>query len=175
MEDLWSFNEESVVRAVYASKIPVISAVGHEVDFVLTDYAADLRGATPTAAAELAVSDFSAIKDRLDRMSPVNMYHSLAGLAERAEIDAGRCMDSATAAVDRILADRAHRLQMLKLQADLSNPMNLLQSGYAVVRKENGSWIESAAEVNSGDKITVNLKDGSLNCTVDGKVADNGN
>ena len=169
MEDLWAFNEEIVVRAVCNSRIPVISAVGHEVDVVLTDYAADLRGATPTAAAELAVSDFSAVTDRLNRLSPVNMYQSLASLVSNAEIRVGRDMDGATAAIDSTLADYSHRLQMLKLQCDLSNPMNLLDNGYAVVRKADGNWVESINDVNKGDDICVRLKDGIIRATVDEK------
>lgn len=165
-EDLWAFNEELTVRAVYSSKIPVISAVGHEVDFVLTDYAADLRGATPTAAAELAVSDFSYVRDRLSRLSPQNMYQSLASLAENAGIRAGREMDSATAAIDSLLADCSHRLQMIRLQCDLSNPMNLLKNGYAVVRKDDGKWVETIAEVKPGDILDIRLQDGIINCTV---------
>ena len=166
-EDLWSFNEEPVVRAIYDSAIPVISAVGHEVDYVLADLAADLRGATPTAAAELAVPDFSEIRDRLSRLSPQNMYADLAGLAQRAQLTAGRIMDSATAAIDSRLADESHRLQMIKLQCDLSNPMNLLSSGYAVVRGEDGRWIESIENAVPGSRISVRLKDGRLLCTVD--------
>ena len=170
-EDLWSFNEEAVVRAVYNSAIPVISAVGHEVDHVLTDFSADLRGATPTAAAELAVPDFSEIRDRLMRLSPGNMYASLAGLVQRAELTAGRIMDGSTAAIDSRLAQESHRLQMIKLECDLSNPMNLLSSGYAVVRGENGHWIESIDGVAPGTKVSVRLKDGQLLCTVDGTEA----
>lgn len=165
-EDLWAFNEEHLVRAVYNSRIPVISAVGHEVDFVLTDFAADLRGATPTAAAELAVSDFSYIKDHLERLSPYNLYQALAGLAENASMRIGRDMDGATAAIDSTIADLAHRLQMIKLQCDLSNPMNLLESGYAVVKRADGRWIETVKDVKPGDRLSVRLKDGSINCTV---------
>ncbi|MCQ2565686.1 MAG: exodeoxyribonuclease VII large subunit [Clostridia bacterium] len=166
-EDLWPFNEETVVRAVYNSRLPVISAVGHEVDYVLSDFAADLRGATPTAAAELAVPDFAEVRDRLTRMSPRSLYASLAGLAQRAELTVGRTMDSATAAIDSRLADENHHLQMIKLECDLSNPMNLLGSGYAVVKGEDGRWIESIANIKPGDKISVRLKDGQLLCTVD--------
>lgn len=170
-EDLWPFNEEAVVRAVYNSPIPVISAVGHEVDYVLSDFAADMRGATPTAAAELAVPDFSEVKDSLARLSPQNLYISLAGLAQRAELTVGRIMDGATASIDSRLAQESHRLQMLKLQCDLSNPMNLLGSGYAVVRGEDGHWIETIDNVKPGNKITVKLKDGRILCTVDGTEA----
>ena len=119
----------------------------------------------------MTVPDFAEIRDRLQRLSPRNMYASLAGLVQRAELAAGRLMDASTAAIDSRLAAESHRLQMIKLQCDLSNPMNVLSSGYAVVKAEDGRWIESVENVAAGSKVCVSLKDGRLFCTVDGTEA----
>ena len=145
IEDLWSFNEESVVRAIFASRIPVISAVGHESDTVISDFAADVRAATPTAAAELAVPHIDNYKDRIEHCSPRRMYDSLRAL----------------------ISDCEHRLRYIKLDIDSNNPMNVLGKGYALAKDEAGGWISSADETLKGKKITVLLKDGSLDCIVD--------
>lgn len=165
-EDLWCFNEEIVARAVYNSRIPVISAVGHEVDWVISDYAADLRGATPTAAAELAVPHLAALAGRLDLYTPQKLYVNLQSCLEMEDIKLRRLKDSLDASVLDCLSEAGHRLRLLKLDVDMSNPMNVLDRGYALARDEEGRWLEKAADASEKDTIEVIFKDGSLKCLV---------
>ena len=137
-EDLWTFNEESVARAIYESKIPVISAVGHEVDYVISDYVADLRGATPTAAAELAVPHIDNYKDRLLRVSPENIYTYL----------------------ENKLSDASFRLNMLMNAVKASDPTLVLSRGYALVSKD-GSYISTVSSLKGGDEISISFADGT--------------
>ncbi|MCQ2561830.1 MAG: exodeoxyribonuclease VII large subunit [Clostridia bacterium] len=165
-EDLWCFNEESVARAVYNSAIPVISAVGHEVDWLISDYAADLRGATPTAAAELAVPHIAVLADKLELYTPQRLFSSLEGVLEMADIKLRRIKDGLDADIEDELSSANHRLQMLKLDIEMSNPMNVLDRGYAIARDKDGKWIEKAAAAKAGSQIDVIFKDGLLNCLV---------
>ena len=164
-EDLWCFNEESVARAIRASKIPVISAVGHEVDFTIADYAADLRGATPTAAAELAVPHMAALIDTLQMYTPQRLYQNLQAGFENYALSLQRLRDSAEHSIRSLLQDAAGRLELLKNEADLSNPMNVLDKGYAMARKD-GAWIERASVFRKGDSLDLRFKDGTLVCLV---------
>ena len=139
IEDLWTFNEESVARAVYDSKIPVISAVGHEIDYVITDYVADLRGATPTAAAELAVPHVDNYKDRLQRLRPENMFMYLEDKIYHAE----------------------YRLKMLHAAISASDPSIPLSRGYSMVEKD-GTYVSSSKDLSAGDRITIHMTDGNV-------------
>lgn len=163
-EDLWAFNEEVLVRAVAASRIPVVSAVGHESDVTLCDLAADLRAATPSNAAELVVPDAEAILDglddletraldALDRLVP-DLERRVDELAERAE-DALR---QALRHEGDLLAAQAARLQAL-------SPLAVLARGYAVVRKD-GRVVRRPADAPEGSAIEVILPEGVLDVTV---------
>ncbi len=143
IEDLWTFNEESVARAIYSSKIPVISAVGHEVDYVITDYVADFRGATPTAAAELAVPHIDNYKDRMRRVSPAILYSYL--------------QDS--------LNILEYRLKMVMNAISASDPKLPLCKGYAMVSK-NGMYLSDISSLNKGDKLEIKLSGGRASATV---------
>ncbi|HPX71106.1 MAG TPA: exodeoxyribonuclease VII large subunit [Bacillota bacterium] len=169
-EDLWCFNEEAVVRAVYASRIPIISAVGHETDNVLSDLAADLRGSTPTAAAELAVSEFSLEISRLASLAPQKLYGFIADMEEDARARVRRNLEYATQSLDSILLKAAHALSLLKLEADGANPLRLIGGGYAMVSDRFGKRLESACDASPGDSIKVMLKDGSLICRVEERL-----
>ncbi len=166
-EDLWAFNEEPVVRAVAASKIPVISAVGHEVDYVLTDYAADVRGATPTAAAELAVKDVEDARDRLRIYSPENLFHILESLVSRMEIMTRSAAESAWRGMSDKYSDCVNRLALLKLETDAACPLEMLKKGYSLTEDAEGKRISSVKRVKTGDRIKVRLYDGSLYCAVE--------
>ena len=164
-EDLWCFNEESVARAIRASKIPVISAVGHEVDVTIADYAADLRGATPTAAAELAVPHMAALIDTLQFYTPQRLYQNLQAGFENYSLALCRWKDVAEQSMQSLLMDAERRLELLKNDADLSNPMNVLDHGYAMARKD-GVWRDRAAAFRKGDALDLRFKDGTLVCLV---------
>ena len=165
-EDLWSFNEEIVARAIRASKIPVISAVGHEVDVTIADYAADLRGATPTAAAELAVPHMAALIDTLQFYTPARLYENLRGGFENYGLKLQRLKESADSSILSLLQQAESRLRQLKNDADLSNPRNVLQRGYAMVQNADGSWIESAGRLHPGETLTLQFADGIAQVTV---------
>lgn len=164
-EDLWSYNEEIVARAIRSSKIPVISAVGHEVDVTIADLAADLRGATPTAAAELAVPHMAALIDTLAFYTPQRLYQNLQAGFENYALTMQRLRDSSENSIRRILSEAENRLSLLKNDADLSNPVNVLDKGYAMVRKDN-IWIDRAAAADRGDQLDVRFQDGTLVCLV---------
>ena len=134
IEDLWTFNEESVARAIYNSHIPVISAVGHEIDYVISDYVADLRGATPTAAAELAVPHIDNFKDRLNRVRPGILLSY----------------------VESSLNEKEYKLRMIKYAIDALDPNLPLEKGYATVQK-NGIYLSDIKDLNTNDEIVINF------------------
>lgn len=187
VEELWAFNEEIVARAVAASKIPVISAVGHETDFTICDFAADLRAPTPSAAAELAVPDSfqqkemlsaaayrmqSAVEDRLGgelarieliksklmHLNPKNYIDSLRVRCDRASM----AMDSA---VKQSVVEKSKEFSALCAKLDAMSPLRILARGYGIASK-NGAILTDAACVDTGDKINVTLSRGSLECEV---------
>lgn len=167
MDELWTFNEESVARAVAASEIPVISAVGHERDYVISDYAADVRAATPTAAAELAVPDINYYKDILRICSPAKMFYLLSEQMETKQRRLRQAGLSADAAVESVLNAAAHRLSMLKLNIESFDPMRQLEKGYAIAKTECGTWVSGVKNLSEGSRIRLIMKDGELDCLVE--------
>lgn len=163
-EDLWTFNEESVARAIYKSNIPVISAVGHEVDYLISDYVADVRGATPTAAAELAVPHIDNLKDRVRRGAPENLYPILAGKVRTMEIRIQALRNEADFSTKSMLSVLENRLALLKSELSISDPMAVLQRGYAIVKDKEGRWIMSSKDIKPGDKLEIVMKDGKICC-----------
>ena len=188
LEDLWAFNEERVARAVADSEIPVISAVGHETDFTICDFAADLRAPTPSAAAELAVPDSqdlwaavnslksrlnlavrSEVKDRRDRIDFLTSSRGMRGEFERIEarrIRVDRLLDGLLGRTENHVKAQKARLSELFGRLDALSPLAVLARGYAIARKEDGSAlsVKSTAE---GDTLQLLLRDGELQCTVD--------
>lgn len=170
VEDLWAFNEEAVVRAVVASRIPVVSAVGHESDVTLCDLAADLRAATPSNAAELVVPDAEALLDALDdhesralaaldRLVP-DLRQKVDGLEERA----AEAVKRGHAREKDLLAAQAARLHAL-------SPLAVLARGFAVARKD-GRILRSVDDAPPGTTVELVLKDGTLDATVDARHKD---
>ena len=191
MEDLWAFNDEGVARAIYASEIPVISAVGHEPDVTISDFVADLRAATPSNAAELAVPDQNEISVWLAQTEG-RMAQAVSRRLERARKEleqAGRCraLREPMSYVDdkRMLLDYqrerlAHGLTgalgrekehfaRLAASLDALSPLKVLGRGYALARTPEGAVVSSVEGVGPGDALTIRLSDGSLDCRVEGK------
>ncbi|MEF9864250.1 MAG: exodeoxyribonuclease VII large subunit, partial [Christensenellaceae bacterium] len=182
-EDLFAFNDESVVMAIYHSKIPVISAVGHETDFTLSDMAADLRAPTPSAAAEIAitlkdelVSSIKAYKYQIQDIMKTIFYEKrmqikynqslLSKDAVYAKINLARyAVQSNTVQIEMQAKTLYNRLKVLynhyKTSIELLNPMGAFERGYSVAIK-NGTEIKSIQDVAIGDEIKILLKDGTL-------------
>lgn len=170
VEDLWAFNEEPVVRAVVACATPVVSAVGHETDFTLCDFAADLRAATPSNACELVVPDAEALLEALDdaqarmeasleRLVP-ELQQKLDGLGERAEDAVWRAVEKER----ELMAAHAGRLEAL-------SPLAVLGRGYTVTRKR-GRVVRAPRDVAPGDDIEIITRDGAIDAKVTGRRDD---
>lgn len=191
LEDLWAFNEESVARAVAASQIPVISAVGHETDFTICDFAADCRAATPSAAAELAVPDQLALKASLLSVEG-SLVRQVLGILERSRQRLDELVGrSPLMQPQKLFGEPANRLQQLQealeraargavsekrhafsLQAEklqALSPLAVLGRGYSIAEKE-GALLKSVKEVLPGDTIRAHLRDGYMDCTVQKKA-----
>lgn len=188
MEDLWAFNDEGVARAIYASEIPVISAVGHEPDVTISDFVADLRAATPSNAAELAVPDQNEISVWLAQTEG-RMAQAVSRRLERARKEleqAGRCraLREPMSYVDdkRMLLDYqrerlAHGLTgalgrekehfaRLAASLDALSPLKVLGRGYAIPEREDGTVLRSARAARPGDRLALRLCDGEISCEV---------
>ncbi len=187
-EDLWAFNEEIVVRAVAESKIPVISAVGHETDFTLCDFAADLRAPTPSAAAELAVPDGAQVLAQIVS----SRLHARAALEEKvrtgyAKLEAVRSLrvmrdpqqiadlrrarlDSLAARVQHTAARRVDgeqaRFSALCAKLDALSPLRVLSRGYAAVSREDGAALFRIGQVKAGDTVKIRVLDGRISAVV---------
>ena len=188
MEDLWAFNEEAVARAIAEADIPVISAVGHEPDVTISDFVADLRAATPSNAAELAVPDqrevraaleadggrlAAAVRGRLDReRRALARLASSRAMTEPAsyfkdkrlllDYQSGRLVR----AMERLTGGRRERLSALAAALDAMSPLKVLGRGYAIARKPDGAVIASVTDAAPGDRFRLRLSDGQLACQV---------
>ena len=188
IEDLWAFNDERVAYAIYESEIPVISAVGHEPDVTISDFVADLRAATPSNAAELAVPDQEALLQNLDSMTA-----AMAAALNRQIKSAQKHLDvlsqsSALRSPDGYLKQRESSLELLKnrlvaaqnqnitrkkqqyiaavSKLDAMSPLKVLSRGYAMAQNQGGEVIRSLNQVEIGERIAVRLSDGTLFATV---------
>ena len=189
IEDLWAFNDERVARAIYDSEIPVISAVGHEPDVTIADFVADLRAATPSNGAELAVPDQTELYETLRQLSArcgEAMQKKLRLRREKLEMLSGRrVMRDAMSSVEdrRILLDhvsaRLAAAQSLRLsrarqqqaacaaKLDALSPLKVLSRGYAIPKTEAGKALRSVSDTAAGEHITLTLTDGALRCAVE--------
>ena len=193
IEDLWAFNDENLAKKVCASEIPVISAVGHETDFTICDFAADLRAPTPSAAAELAVPDTAELKHKINniisRESAVLLQMLSAKRETLARYEKSRYLSSPGHMIDdrrmalvlsseRLMTSVAHvneikkhALSALSGKLEALSPLAVLSRGYGVVSSEEGKVIKEIADVSVGDKITVKVRDGEIYAGVSGTVA----
>ena len=189
LEDLWAFNDERVVREIFASSIPVISAVGHEPDVTIADFVADLRASTPSNAAELAVPDISearyalhAAENRLkqsmrreitSRRQRLNEQSAKRVLQNpRSYIDDKRMLldhsqDRLCSAMQRELHRDRERYARLAAALDAMSPLKVLGRGYSIARRSDGALIKQASDVSPGDRITVRLKQDDIKCVVE--------
>ena len=187
-EDLWCFNDEVLARAIAESEVPVISAVGHETDFTICDFVADLRAPTPSAAAELAFPDTAEILSRvkvLGRKAEDSTVNRLNNLQNRLEImrKSVELHSPSTYLASRentlallkgrlnnaqktIFDDAQNRFRMLCTRLEGVNPLAVLSHGYSVVENRAGSIVSSVADVETGELITIKLSDGEINATV---------
>ena len=191
MEDLWCFNDEGVARAIYDCAIPVISAVGHEPDVTIADFAADLRAATPSNAAELAVPDKSEVAVELahrgQRMAALLEGKLDRGRRDLARMEACRALRDPMAALQdrRMLLDyqgrrlahgltgamagKRERFARLAASLDALSPLKVLGRGYSLARTGAGEILSSVDQVENKDMFTLRLSDGTLDCRVEGK------
>ena len=189
IEDLWAFNEEIVARAIFASEIPVISAVGHEPDVTISDYVADLRAATPSNGAELAVPDQDALRQTLDAMNDAiasAMLRKIQSARQHLRVLAG---SQSLQSPDSYLMQRRKTLEIMQnrllsaqnlqisrkkqryialtAKLDAMSPLKVLTRGYAMVQKENHHLIRSVTDVSRGERIQISLSDGHVTAIVD--------
>lgn len=182
MEDLWAFNEEVVARAIYASGIPVISAVGHEVDFTISDFVADLRAETPTAAANMAVPDMRQIRQYLDdqlknlHLEITRKVDNKTDRLERSNLDIfarmiqskidyqdmrirqlrGKIQDSLMGGLE----ERRGRIQLLQSRLEGTSPMGIMERGYSAVTRADGSLVKGIQYINRGEELVLHMSDG---------------
>lgn len=189
IEDLWAFNDERVARAIYASKIPVISAVGHEPDVTISDYVADARASTPSNAAEIAVPDSAEMRNHLNKLETIfiqSIDAKLKNYRERlkyigtkpviteptTQIDNRRqnldyIYRRLVAAQERIISDSRKNFISLAASLDAMSPLRVLSRGYTVASKADGDTVKQASELNKGDKINLRFSDGEAACVVE--------
>ena len=188
MEDLWAFNDENVARTIYHSAIPVISAVGHEPDVTIADFVADLRAATPSNAAELAVPDQSEVAVWLRQMEG-RLAQAMGRKLERARKDldrAARCRalqdpmnyvddkrmvldyqrEKLAAGLNAALNRERQRFGQLASKLDALSPLKVLGRGYAIPRKGDGGVVRSVSDVIPGDGLKLRVADGEISCQV---------
>ena len=184
IEDLWAFNEERVVRAIASSEIPVVTAIGHETDFTLADFAADRRAATPSQAAEIVVPNVWELLRHIEQLKQRNI-RAVTSILGRSE---SKLLEISNALIfkepDRWLADKKiavdnclnrifffffvvqqaydHKYALLLTRLDAASPLNIMSRGYSIARKTDGTIIKTIKAVNNGESIETVTKDGFI-------------
>ena len=184
IEDLWAFNEERVVRAIASSEIPVVTAIGHETDFTLADFAADRRAATPSQAAEIVVPNVWELIRHLEQLNQRNI-RAVTALVERNEskileisnslvfkepdrwladkkIAVDNCLNRVFLSMNRIQQEFEHKYALLVTRLDASSPLNIMSRGYSIARKADGTIIKTIDAINIGESIETVTKDGFI-------------
>src|SRR5438094_825227 len=184
LADLWCVNDEGLARAVAASRAPVVSAIGHETDVTIVDFVADVRAATPSAAAELVSPDATELMARINgagRSLVAEIHEALRGARDRAKalserlsprglqrgVEANRALlersfAALSAVAPREVGRNRERLEGLGRRLDVLSPLATLQRGYAIAEREDGHVVAHAAEVGSGDALAVRFQDGRI-------------
>ena len=188
MEDLWCFNDEGLARAIASCRVPTISAVGHETDFTICDFVADLRAPTPSAAAELAVPDKGELTGRLNtlRQKAVTALRSRAHLASARlarytesavlkdpirllypyETTLAACEEKLRYAVRGRIDDSAHELSLLAEKLQGLSPLSILSRGYGAVANEKGKTVLRASSLAPGDQVKIRFADGTADAQI---------
>lgn len=188
LEDLWAFNEEIVAHAIYNSTIPIISAVGHEPDVTISDFVADLRAATPSNAAELAVPDQDALKQTLDSISDamaISVTRQLKAWRQHLDVlsktpalqDPTRYIQQRrngiqlvsarlTACGQKMVSARKQKFISLTAKLDAMSPLKVLTRGYAMVQTPDGNVIRSVKQTTPGEEIQISVSDGTMSATI---------
>ena len=184
IEDLWAFNEERVVRAIASSEIPIVTAIGHETDFTLADFAADRRAATPSQAAEIVVPNIWELLRNLGQLNQRNS-RAVTALIERNEnklleisnalvlkepdrwladkkITVDNFMNRIFLSINRIQQNSEHKYALLLTRLDASSPLNIMSRGYSIARKANGTIIKTIDAVHIGESIETVTTDGFI-------------
>ena len=189
IEDLWAFNDERVARAVYASEIPVISAVGHEPDVTICDFVADVRAATPSNGAELAAPDQTQLRNQLqnaqsrlleamtkqlklsrqtlDALAAKRVLQSPENYLQDKRMQLDYLHQQLIAASQRQVAEKKQRFIRLTASLEAMSPLKVLSRGYSVVRAEDGTLVTDASRMRTGDRIRVQMQKGSLTACVE--------
>ena len=188
IEDLWAFNDERVARAIYASSIPVISAVGHEPDVTISDYVADRRASTPSNAAEIAVPDASEertalesygirasqaidkqvkhLRTELKSLSTRRVMQDAGAYLDDRRIELDHMRDKLAASMEAQLAQKTREQAGLAAALDAMSPLRVLMRGYAIAAQESGETVRSVKQLQSGQSLRLRVSDGSAKCTV---------
>ncbi len=191
IEDLWAFNDEGVARAIAESALPVISAVGHEVDFTIADFVADLRAATPSEAAERAVPDDEETKTRLDtardklvaglknnviikrnEMAALGLERVFSGMEKGIDdrkIKTDEITENLIKAAELLLERKGQQMKLAASGLNSLSPLGVLSRGYSITFGKEGKPVVSSGDVKEGDKITVKLHDGEIGAVVTNK------
>lgn len=164
-EDLFCFNDERLVRAIALSKIPTISAVGHETDFTLCDFAADKRAGTPSIAAEIAVPQLNDLKARIEN-SLHRLSAALRAKGENYAIKIDRLTDRLEYALVRYVERGEARLNTARRSLELLSPYSVLERGYSLTLKSDGAVVKSEEDVRDGETISVRLSSGEIKAVV---------
>lgn len=188
IEDLWCFNDENLARAIYNSQIPIISGVGHEIDFTVCDFVADIRAATPSAAAEIATTDIKEVlnslktfeyramksilnyvcyyKDKLENIKNKRVFKAPESLLDVPKMQFSSIIERLKYNMNEI--NMMNREEFAKINAKLIalNPMAVLARGYSVVYGNNNEIVKSSKDLTVGDRIKVKLFDGNIDATV---------
>lgn len=189
IEDLWAFNDERVARAIYASEIPVISAVGHEPDVTISDYVADRRASTPSNAAEIAVPDqreiaellsgfdvrmgqgmrkkLSALGERLDSLSSRQVMRTPTAHLDNRRMELDRMRERLMSLEEKRLHTAKQRYVALAAALDAMSPLRVLGRGYAIAMDREGRCLKSIEGITAGDMLDVSLADGVARCRVE--------
>lgn len=191
LEELWSFNSEALARKIFDSKIPIISAVGHETDYTICDFVADLRAPTPSSAAELATPDLKDLlvsqdilvkrmsravsnKIEIERQKVSRSIEKTHTIVQKDMIDMSyvrldRIQERMAASVDRRMVDYKNKLSLIGVSMGNLNPFSVMDRGYSVV-ESSGGLVQKTTDVELGEDIDILLSDGSLRCQVKEKI-----